>query len=127
MRWTLAFALLSCASTALAQNAQVSGRVTDPSQAVIPNAKVEIVNRATAVRTPTATNAEGYFVFPPLLPGSYDLAASAPGFTSARLDNLTLEVGQTRAINLQLQTGEVNGYGVLPERVGTGAGVCRGH
>ena len=91
----------------LAQNAQVSGRVTDPSQAVIPNATVEIVNRGTAIKTSTNTNAEGYFVFPPLLPGRYEVTASATGFTPARVEDITLEVGQSRVFALQLKPGEV--------------------
>jgi hypothetical protein len=90
-----------------AQNAVVSGRVLDPSQAVVPNASVELTNRATAIKTATTTNAEGYFVLPPLAPGVYDVAASAPGFATARLEAITLEIGQTRTLALRLSPGEV--------------------
>ena len=65
---TLVFLCLSAALCG--QNAVVSGRVLDPSQAVVPNATVELTNRATAIKTATTTNAEGYFVLPPLAPGA---------------------------------------------------------
>lgn len=93
--------------TAFAQNAVVSGRVTDPSQAVVPNASVELTNRATAIKTATTTNAEGYFVTPPLPPGVYDVAASAPGFSTVRLEAVTLEIGQTRTLAIRLLPGEL--------------------
>jgi len=75
--------------------------------AAIPGARVELNNRATAVRTATTTNAEGYFVMPPVPPGAYDVAASATGFREARLDAIRLEIGQARTISLQLHPGEV--------------------
>ncbi len=91
----------------IAQNAVVSGRVTDETQAVIVNAAIEIANRATGIRTRTSTNAEGYYVLPPQPPGAYDVTASAPGFQSAKLEGVTLEVGQSRTLPFELRPGEV--------------------
>lgn len=91
----------------LAQNPVISGRIVDSSEAALPNAKVEIHNRATAVRTATTTNNEGYYVTPPLSPGVYDIVASATGFKEARIEAMRLEIGQARTINLTLQPGEI--------------------
>ncbi|MBM3748387.1 MAG: hypothetical protein FJW34_21600, partial [Acidobacteria bacterium] len=85
----------------------VSGRITDSSGAVVPGARVQLTNRGTAVRTATDTNAEGYFVLPPVAPGVYDVTAASSGFKEARLDAVRLEIGQARTINLQLEPGEV--------------------
>ncbi|MBI1790751.1 MAG: carboxypeptidase regulatory-like domain-containing protein, partial [Acidobacteria bacterium] len=102
------FCLLAIFSLSLyGQNASVSGRVTDPSQATIPNARVELTNRATGIKTATTTNAEGLFVLPPLAPGVYDVVASAAGFAATRLDSVTLEIGQARTLALRLTPGEV--------------------
>jgi hypothetical protein len=91
----------------LAQNALVSGRVVDSSDAALPNASIELTNRQTGIRTSTLTNGEGYFVLPPLPPGVYDATGSAQGFSSARLEAITLEVGQSKTLNFQLRPGEV--------------------
>jgi hypothetical protein len=89
------------------QNAVVAGRVVDSSGAVVPGAAVELTNRATGIRAATTANAEGYYVMPPQLPGVYDIVASATGFSATRLDGITLEVGQSRTVNLQLKPGDV--------------------
>jgi len=99
--------LLLAALPLAAQNPVVSGRITDSSGAVIPNAKVELKNRSTAVATLTSTNTEGYFVLPPVAPGFYEVSASATGFKEARLDALRLEIGQSRSLALTLHPGEV--------------------
>jgi hypothetical protein len=99
----LVFVTLSC----LAQNPIVSGRITDSTGAILRDAHVRLLNVATGVATETRTNEEGYFVVPPVPPGVYDIVAAAPGFREARLDNVRLEIGQARTVNLQLQPGEV--------------------
>jgi hypothetical protein len=91
--------------SAFAQNAVVSGRITDTQDAVIVGASVELLNRATGVRTVTTANGEGYYVAPPLAPGVYDVTISSTGFSQAKFDAVTLEVGQTRTLNAQLTIG----------------------
>ncbi|HUQ91027.1 MAG TPA: carboxypeptidase regulatory-like domain-containing protein, partial [Bryobacteraceae bacterium] len=95
------------ASTLLAQNPVVSGRISDSTQAALPNARVELTNRATGVLNATVTNQEGLFVLPPVPPGLYSITASAPGFKEGRLDSVRLEIGQARTANFELQPGEV--------------------
>ena len=104
----LASALLALSvSTLLAQNPVVSGRVLDSSEAAVPNARVQLTNRNTGVLMATDTNGEGYFVLPPVAPGSYRITAAAPGFKEARIDSFTLETGQARVVNVKLTPGEV--------------------
>jgi len=100
--------ILMICGTAWAQNAVVSGRVTDTSGGVIPNASVELINRATQVKSPTLTNAEGIYIFPSVPPGSYEITAGITGFSTSRVDAVTLEVGQSRTINLSLKPGDVS-------------------
>lgn len=91
----------------LAQNAAVSGRVTDPSEGVVPNATITLSNKNTGSRLSTTSNGEGYFVLPPQPPGQYEVVVTAAGFSAARLDNITLEVGQSRSLNITLRPGEI--------------------
>ena len=93
--------------TASAQNAVVSGRVSDSSQAVVQGATVKITNTRTNIVNQTTTNAEGYFGLPPLSPGAYSLTASAAGFKESRVDAIVLEIGQQRVIPVTLQPGDL--------------------
>jgi Carboxypeptidase regulatory-like domain len=58
------------------QDAQIAGTVLDPSKAVIPNASIEIVDTATALKWETRSNDDGRYLAPPLPAGTY---RRAPG------------------------------------------------
>ena len=64
--------------SALGQNAQIAGTVTDPSKAVITNASIEIVETATQVKWDTISNGDGRYVAPSLAPGVYQITVQAP-------------------------------------------------
>jgi hypothetical protein len=83
---TLALLMVSSfASTRLAAQTQstgdVVGVVLDPSNAVIPNAKVTLKD-VRGVTQDLRTNRDGVYRFSLLLPGSYTLRGSAPGFST---------------------------------------------
>jgi hypothetical protein len=102
----LALAFAACAPLH-AQNAVVSGRVADSSGAVVPGVAVQLRNTANGFEFKTTTNAEGFFMFPPVAPGLYDASASAAGFSTVQLNGMTLEVGQSRTLNLTLDPSPV--------------------
>ncbi len=84
---------------------QVLGQVTDPSGAIVPEAKVELRDTATrAVRT-TATNHEGQYIFAQVTPGVYSVTVIASGFVQAVVSSVTVEVGKTSTINVSLRLG----------------------
>ena len=56
----------------------IAGRVTDSNGALIPGAQVAIRNTATGVTTNLVANEEGVYRAPNLLPGNYEITASAP-------------------------------------------------
>ena len=97
----LAIAILS-ASQAYAQvsGATLSGTITDPSGAAIAGAKVSITNKATGVTRDDTTDAAGFYSAPNLLPGPYEVTASASGFSTAKQSDLTLTVGAQQVLNL---------------------------
>lgn len=57
----LALFLIACSFVAIAQTAQVTGRVVDASQAVVPGATVTITNQDTGIERVTSSNENGYF------------------------------------------------------------------
>ena len=88
--------------------ATLSGTVTDPSGAAIPNAEVTIKNTATGVERDVTADSAGFYSASNLLPGSYDVTFSAPGFAKLVQPNLTLEVGGQQLLNRKMQVGQVN-------------------
>jgi len=95
----------SCA--ALAQTAQVTGRVADASQAIIPGASVTITNLDTGIERVATTNGEGYFTVPSLPRGNYRVTVGKTGFKSLARPGLNLDEGQILRLDLTLEPGEV--------------------
>ena len=75
-------ALLLCCGVALEAQTitgSVNGTVTDPTGAVVPNAKVTATNVDTNIETPTTTNSDGIYNIPFLQIGNYKLTVDAVG------------------------------------------------
>ncbi len=93
------------AAVAQQATATVTGTVTDPSGAAIPNAQVQLTNVETGVVRKTGTNNVGSYTFPSVVPGTYSMKASASGFTTVSQPAVTLQVGQTANFNFALNVG----------------------
>jgi hypothetical protein len=101
-------ALLLPAGKAAAQSAfgLISGSVTDPQGASIPEALVTVINEGTNTRQSTRTNASGYFVFPALLPATYTVTAQKQGFKTLAKTGIVLVSSQRLSVGtLQLSLG----------------------
>jgi len=91
---------------ALAQStASLNGTVTDATGAAVPNAKVVATNKATGVESATQTDTAGAYLFPSLPIGIYRIQVRAPGFQSALVANLKLEVATAATQSIQLIVG----------------------
>src|SRR5512134_3116030 len=88
----IAFVLFSVAGWAQATRGTSSGRVTDPSSAVVPGAQVVVTNTAMGTKSNLTTNAEGIFRAPLLPPGIYSDEISAPGFKKAMRGDIELRI-----------------------------------
>ncbi len=86
-------------------NGSLVGTIRDKSGAAIPGAAVTITNNATAVPTKVTTNAEGDYEVPSLRVGVYNFSASAPGFSNAGANNISVSVGGRQRIDLTLGVG----------------------
>ncbi|HEY2971572.1 MAG TPA: TonB-dependent receptor, partial [Pyrinomonadaceae bacterium] len=87
--------------------ATLSGTVTDQNGAVVPNANVTIVSNATGLKRDAVTNDGGDFTAPLLQPGAYTVRAQHDGFKIVQIDNVILNVGDRKTIQIALQTGDV--------------------
>lgn len=102
---TLIFALL-LAPAAFAQTAgSLSGVVSDQAGGVIPGAQVKVVLAATGAERTSTTTAEGYYSFQQLQPGVYNVTVTNQGFKTSKVDAVELGAGQSRAIDVPLETG----------------------
>jgi hypothetical protein len=88
--------------------ATISGTVVDPSGAVVAGVKILVKNESTGSIANAATNSVGVFDAPNLPPGTYDLTASATGFSTLIRNRITLTVGQELVLNLTLQIGNTS-------------------
>ncbi len=86
----------------------VGGRVEDPSGAVITGAAVILTNTSNGYKQVSASNGDGLFSFSAVPAGMYTLAASASGFRAAQVTNVSATVGQTTAVTMKLEVGDVN-------------------
>src|ERR1700691_465617 len=81
----------------------VTGIVTDPSGAAVPNAAVTLTSIDTNASRKATTNAEGSYRFAFVPPGGYKIAVSASGFQTQERPGLAVSAGQPTALNVQLQ------------------------
>src|ERR1700716_3531010 len=95
--------LVSAPLYAQVAGANLSGTVTDASGAGVPNATVWIKNTATGIVRDITTDSDGVYSAPNLLPGVYDVTATAPGFSTAMQTGLTLTVGAVKSVNFPLK------------------------
>lgn len=107
---TTAFALsiFACGSSAMAQLAgkgAVTGKVTDPSGAAIPDATVVITNTATGIKTTVKSTGSGDYSAPALDPGIYTVTITAGGFTKLEQQNVHVNALETQTFNPALTVG----------------------
>jgi hypothetical protein len=92
----------------IAQQASISGVVSDSSGLALPAATITIKNVETgSVRTLTADEM-GRYSAPGLAVGQYQVTAAKEGFRSSQKTGIALTVGQENAINLTLSVGEIS-------------------
>ena len=108
----LSFSVLSAQETI--NNASLSGRVTDPSGAVIARASVRTRSIATGVIATTSTDAAGRFRFPYLQIGQYEVIVHDDGFADARR-SLTLTIGAAFDLPVTLTAGATQSLTVSAE------------
>ncbi len=85
-----------CPARAQIATATLSGTITDPSGTVVPRAKVSLKNVSTEQTAETQTDLAGRYSLPNLVPGEYELAVSAAGYsTNIRKVTITTRTAET--------------------------------
>ena len=101
----LLLVLFSSPLAAQTDRAAINGTVTDPSGAVVPDARIEAESSSTGLRRETTTGASGTYYIPGLPIDTYKVTLSKQGFKPLVLQKVDLSMGQTRTIDARLEVG----------------------
>ncbi len=108
--WCAAACLATCLVTpATAQTgpAAISGVVTDPTGAVVPQATVRVLNVKTGIERIVETNEAGLYLVEALPPGEYQVIVRVAGFKRSVRSGVVLEVDRTTVQDVSLEIGNV--------------------
>src|SRR5439155_16468875 len=102
--------LLLAASPAAAQvapTASLTGTVTDPSVAAVPNARVPLTNLEAGVERAVAAQTDGSYAFTQVPVGLYRVEASCDGFARYSQSGVRLNVNTPATLDIRLALGAV--------------------
>src|SRR5688572_13175984 len=99
--------VLAAAASAWAQTAEVSGRVTDESGAVLPGVTVTVTQTDTGFVRSVVTDGSGSYVMPNLPTGPYRLEVALQGFRTYVQTGIVLQVASSPVINPVLALGDL--------------------
>jgi hypothetical protein len=88
--------------------ATLTGRVIDPTGAIVPNAPIQVVDTDTGAKMTVQSNGQGDYTAPFLAPGTYSVTVSMAGFTTYVHTGLVLLTEQTVTENIVLKVGNVS-------------------
>jgi len=86
------------------------GAISDTSGAGVPQATIHVTNMDTGVSTTAMSDSSGHYEVPALPTGRYRVEATAPGFSHAVAENITMQVGGRQRLDLTVKVGgtEIN-------------------
>jgi len=86
----------------------ISGTVTDPTGAIMPGVSVVALDTDTGIQTSTQTNAAGFYNFPALPTGHYEIRITETGFEEYRQTGLVIDVNTALRVDATMKVGSVN-------------------
>ena len=100
-------ALVSMSAYAFGQEFRgaLTGQVTDPTGAAIPNAQVAVTSTATGATSHTVTGSQGFYNVPFLAPGEYQISVDASGFKKYTQTGINVLTAETMTVNVNMALG----------------------
>ena len=102
-----AVAFFSAALAWASVGGSISGVIKDPSGRVVPGAQVTVRQVSTGLAYKTLSNDKGYYTFPVLPVGQYELDVQAPGFSRYQRKNVALDTNASITLDVSLEVGSI--------------------
>src|SRR5213076_3350463 len=103
---TLVVLLFSFALFAQGNFGRILGSVKDPTGAVLPGARVSILDTQRGLARTLTTDEAGQYNAPTLIPGTYTVRVEFPGFKTLDRGNVVVEVGSEIRVDLTIEPGQ---------------------
>jgi hypothetical protein len=103
----LSTTFVASAEAQSASTATLAGVVRDAQDAVVPGALVRVSDEAKGLAREATTTPQGEFVIVELPPGLYDVTVAHPGFSTARFDDVTVNVSERRLLRVALSVAAI--------------------
>jgi hypothetical protein len=94
-----------CAGAFAQANSDVTGIVTDQTGAVVPDAKIVLIDPATGFSKSTTAGATGLYDISGLNPANYNMKVTAKGFESFAQNGIVVNVSATARVDIKLTVG----------------------
>lgn len=105
LAWTLFLFGVALPASAQLDTGSIAGVITDPAGKVIQGASIVARNTATATTYSTVSSSAGYYVFPSVRPGTYEVKITSAGFKTNVVTGIVVSVGARTARDIELTVG----------------------
>jgi hypothetical protein len=95
--------ILPLGSRAQTVNGVIAGTITDPSGAVVANAKITLTNTGTGQSQNTTTGSQGEYRFSLVPPGTYSVRIEASGFGTEKAEGVVVQASQVVPFSVKLR------------------------
>lgn len=99
--------LLATLASGQVNTGTISGHVVDPNGAAVPQAKVQLLEQQTGLSRSALADESGFYIFPLVSVGVYQIGVEAPGFKTSEHPGIRLEVNQNLTVPVKLELGTV--------------------
>ena len=106
--FVIALLLLPCTPVWAATGGSISGTVKDQSDALVPGAGLTLVNLDITTSYKARTDAQGFYSFPSLPVGRYEMTIEATGFKTQKKTGIVVDADAAVRVDLSLEVGERN-------------------
>ena len=107
LSFILVFAALATVGWAQTETGQITGTITDPTGAAVPNVTVNVVSTTTGAARSTTSSGAGDYAVTNLLPGEYTVTVEATGFSTFK-QNVIVTVGAKVGVDAHLTVGNAS-------------------
>ena len=105
LRFILLFVGIATAVGAQSNQGSIAGTVFDPSGATVAGAKVTAVSTEAGTKYEAVTSEAGFYTFPHMNIGVYDVTANFAGFKVAALKGVVVQISTTSSLDIHLVQG----------------------